>query len=152
MLVDHLLKTKKEYENLKKQEIHDIFTEMNYIKIVFSMIWFMEILKILLKEQLQIKYYMLKHLILLKILNMMNIKEVLLQLFMNVLIKKFSSGSGFAIKQNQQLVEELSKAITRKLKKSQVYSSLKDNIWGADLADMQLTSKFNKRIHFLLCY
>ena len=66
--------------------------------------------------------------------------------------KKFSSGNGFAIKQNQQLVEELSKAITRKLKKNQVYSSLKDNIWGADLADMQLTSKFNKRIHFLLCY
>ena len=25
MLVDHLQKTKKEYKNLKKQEIHDIF-------------------------------------------------------------------------------------------------------------------------------
>ena len=26
-----------------------------------------------------------------------------------------------------------------------------DNIWGADLADMQLISKFNKGIRFLLC-
>ena len=29
VLVDHLLKTKKESKNLKKQEIQDIFTEMN---------------------------------------------------------------------------------------------------------------------------
>ena len=27
----------------------------------------------------------------------------------------------------------------------------KDNIWGADLADMQLISKFNKGFRFLLC-
>ena len=26
-----------------------------------------------------------------------------------------------------------------------------DRIWGADLADMQLLCKFNKRICFLLC-
>ena len=26
-----------------------------------------------------------------------------------------------------------------------------DNIWGVDLADMQLISKFNKGIRFLLC-
>ena len=31
------------------------------------------------------------------------------------------------------------------------YSSFKDNIWGADLADMQLLSKFNKGFRFLLC-
>ena len=29
MLVDYLLKTKKESKNIKKQEIQDIFTEMN---------------------------------------------------------------------------------------------------------------------------
>ena len=28
-------------------------------------------------------------------------------------------------------------------KKRKVYSGFKDNIWGADLADMQLISKFN---------
>ena len=32
-----------------------------------------------------------------------------------------------------------------------MYSSLKDNIWGVDLADMQLISKYNKRIRYLLC-
>ena len=33
-----------------------------------------------------------------------------------------------------------------------VHSSFIDNIWGADLADMQLLlSKFNKGIRFLLC-
>ena len=32
-----------------------------------------------------------------------------------------------------------------------MYSSFKDNIWGADLADMQLISKYNKEIIYLLC-
>ena len=32
-----------------------------------------------------------------------------------------------------------------------MYSTLKDNIWGADLADMQLISKFNKGFRFSLC-
>ena len=32
-----------------------------------------------------------------------------------------------------------------------MYSSFRDNIWGADLADMQLLSKFNKGYKFLLC-
>ena len=52
--------------------------------------------------------------------------------------------------QNQQLIEELSKPIIRKCKTRKVYSSFKDNIWGADLAHMQLISKFNKGIRFLL--
>ena len=46
LLGDHLLKTKKEFKYLKKQETQNTFTEMNSIKIVFSMIWLMEILKI----------------------------------------------------------------------------------------------------------
>ena len=32
-----------------------------------------------------------------------------------------------------------------------MYSSFRGNIWGVDLADMQLLSKFNKRFRFLLC-
>ena len=32
-----------------------------------------------------------------------------------------------------------------------MYSSFRDNTWGADLADMQLLSKFNKGFRFLLC-
>ena len=65
-----------------------------------------------------------------------------------------SDGSGVAnneIKQNLHLAEELHKPIIRKFKKRKVYSGFKDNIWGADLADMQLISKFNKGFRFLLC-
>ena len=32
-----------------------------------------------------------------------------------------------------------------------LYCSLKDNVWRADLADMQLISKYNKEIRSLLC-
>ena len=32
-----------------------------------------------------------------------------------------------------------------------MYLGFKDNVWGTDLADMQLTSKFNKGYRFLLC-
>ena len=32
-----------------------------------------------------------------------------------------------------------------------MHSSFKDNIWGVDLVDMQLLSKFNKGFRFLLC-
>ena len=32
-----------------------------------------------------------------------------------------------------------------------MYSSFRDIIWGVDLADMQLLSKFNKGFRFLLC-
>ena len=38
-----------------------------------------------------------------------------------------------------------------KFNKRKVRSSFIDNIWGADLADMTLISKFNKGIHFSLC-
>ena len=66
--------------------------------------------------------------------------------------KTKSSGIKNEIKQNQQLAEELHKPIIRKFKKRQVYSSFKENIWGTNLADMQLISKFNKGIKFALCF
>ena len=52
---------------------------------------------------------------------------------------------------NQELAEELHKPIIRKFKKQKVHSPFIDSIWGSDLAVMQLISKFNKGIHFLLC-
>ena len=61
--------------------------------------------------------------------------------------KKFSGG---AIKSkvilNRKLVEELHKTFTKKLK---VYSSFKDNIWRADLADIQLINDYNRGFRFL---
>ena len=62
------------------------------------------------------------------------------------------SGSGAKlIPENKQLANELHKPIIRKFEKRRVYSTFTDNIWGADLADMQLLSKYNKGIRFLLC-
>ena len=62
------------------------------------------------------------------------------------------SGSGAKlIPQNEELTNELHKTIIRKFEKRKVYSAFKDNIWGADLADMQLLSKYNKGIRFLFC-
>ena len=66
--------------------------------------------------------------------------------------KSTGSGANIPLEFNEQLAKELYKPIIRKFKKRKVYSGFKDNIWGADLADMQLISKFNKGFKFLLCY
>ena len=65
--------------------------------------------------------------------------------------KHLGSGVNNGVKQNEQLAEQLHKPIIKNFKKRRVYNSFKDNIWGADLADMQLISKFNKGFRFLLC-
>ena len=57
---------------------------------------------------------------------------------------KKSSGSGVAAslanksatEPNYQLANKLHRQITRKIKRRKVYSYFRDNIWGADLADM----------------
>ena len=74
---------------------------------------------------------------------------------------KKSTGSGIVnnnnnnnnneIKHNLPLGKELHKPIIRKLKKRKVYSGFRDNIWGADLTDMQLITRFKKGYRFLLC-
>ena len=53
------------------------------------------------------------------------------------------SGANIPLEFNEQLAEELHKTIIKKFKKRTVYSGFKDNIWRADLADMQLISKFD---------
>ena len=52
---------------------------------------------------------------------------------------------------NKQIVEELHETIIRKFKKIKVHSPFIDNIWGANLADVHLISRFNKGFRFLLC-
>ena len=86
---------------------------------------------------------------------MMDIKEVLLQWFINL-------GEPFKNEKNsnKELLEEFHKLLIRKSKNRKVQSheqynqkvqSLLDKIWGAELADMQLISIFNTGICFL-CY
>ena len=51
---------------------------------------------------------------------------------------------------NKELAEELHKTIIRQFKRRKLHLTFIDNIWGFNLADMQLISKFNKGICFLL--
>ena len=52
------------------------------------------------------------------------------------------TGSGIKSMSNQlQLADEFHELIIRKFKRRKLYSSLKDNIWDVDLADMQLLNK-----------
>ena len=55
------------------------------------------------------------------------------------MIKKTSGG-----KVKKEFVKKLHKPIIRKYNKRKVHLPFTDNIWGADLADMQLISEFNK--------
>ena len=84
---------------------------------------------------------------------MMDIKRALLQL--QVFDQKTSatrgnkfSGSGIEkeIMSEQQLAEELHRPIITKFKKREVKSLIIDNTWSADLGDMQLISKLNKKL------
>ena len=79
-MVESFISIRKQKQDIK-QDIKDIFTRMNQKKLAFSIIWLMEVSKIYLEEQLQIKFYILKHLILLKIQNMMDIRMELHQCF-----------------------------------------------------------------------
>ena len=83
---------------------------------------------------------------------MMDINVDLLQWFINFFDKK-ASGSGIKNKNipKKQLAEELHKSVIRKFNKRKIHSSFIDNIQGADLAYMQLKSKFNRGFRFLLC-
>ena len=64
---------------------------------------------------------------------------------------KTSSGSGVATETNYQPANEFHRQIIRKFKRRKVYSPFRDNIWGADLADMQSLGKYHKGIKYLLC-
>ena len=62
-----------------------------------------------------------------------------------------SKGSGIINEPNYQQTNELHKAIIRKFKKRKVHTSYRDNIWGANFADMSSLKKYNKGTKDLLC-
>ena len=47
VLMDYLTRSRKEHKKFKKEEIKEIFTEINYTKFAINMMWFMKILKML---------------------------------------------------------------------------------------------------------
>ena len=54
------------------------------------------------------------------------------------------------MKFNKESADELHNPIIRKFKKRKVHSTFIDNIWGVDLADVQLISKFNLDFYYVL--
>ena len=90
---------------------------------------------------------------LLNLQNIIDIKEVLLQWFIDFLKKRQLKGRTVENKNisNKKSAEQLHKPLFKKFKKRKVNSSFIDNIWWADLAGMLLISKFNKGFRYLLC-
>ena len=68
---------------------------------------------------------------------------LIIAIIITIIIMILSKTCNYLKNYTNQLLENL--------KKIKIYSGLKDNIWGADLADMQLIRKFNKGFRFLLC-
>ena len=124
---------------------------MSLTKFAFNMTWLLQILKIQRKERSD-KILRDKAFNIAKNLKYDGYQRGLASIVYKFFDKK-SSGSSVNMKTmfDEQLAEELHKPIIGKFKKITVYSEFKDNIWGADLADMQLISKFNKGFRFLLC-
>ena len=49
----------------------------------------------------------------------------------------FDKKTGWRVSVNEQLSEELKKPVIKKIKRRKVYARFKDNIWGADLSEME---------------
>ena len=68
--------------------------------------------------------------------------------------KKTRSGaiatSRAGVSVNEQLAEELHKPVTKKFKRRKVYARFKDNIWAADLSEVESLSSKNKNVKYLL--
>ena len=88
---------------------------------------------------------------LLEILNMMNILASMVYTF---LIKKTGSGARAASKvgvsANEKLTEELHKPVMKKSKRIRVYTRFKDDICAADSAEMGSLSSKNRNVKYSL--
>ena len=64
--------------------------------------------------------------------------------------KYFDKKAGLGVSENNKLAEELNKTVMKKFKRRKVYARFKDNIWGADFAEMESLSSKNKNVKYLL--
>ena len=60
----------------------------------------------------------------------------------------FSKKAGSGVSVNKQIAEELHKPAIKKFKRRKAYVRLKDNIWTADLAEMESLSSNNKNVKY----
>ena len=71
----------------------------------------------------------------------------------SMVYKFFDKKTGSGASVNEQLAEEVHKQVTKKFKRRKVYARFKDNIWAADLAEMESLSSKNKNVkYFVMCH
>ena len=138
----HSQKRSQKCKSSKEQQNLVISVEMNQARPVFNPILHLEILKIYQEEQRLTKHCTTKHLRLLVIHRVTDVDVHWLQWFTNSLIRR--------LYRQEQECSRINRKF-RKFQRRKVCSSYPDNIWGADFAGMQLRSKYNKGIRFLLC-
>ena len=80
-----------------------------------------------------------------------NIKKVLLQWYINFLIKNLKEAVLLIIKKIYNQLKNCINQLLKNLKKEKCILHLEIIFGVADLADMQLLSKFNNGFRFLLC-
>ena len=61
--------------------------------------------------------------------------------------KIFDKKTRTEINVNEQLAEDLHKPLIKNFKRRKVYARFKDNIWAADLAEMESLSSKNKKLN-----
>ena len=69
----------------------------------------------------------------------------------SMVYKCFDKKTGSRISVNEKLAEELHKPVIKKFKRRKVYARFKDNIWAADLAEMESLSTKNENVKYSLC-
>ena len=133
MLANHSLKIKKQYKNLgDSQYIYQ--SELDEACFQHDIAY--GDFKNLTRRKDSDKILRIKHLI---------IQRGLASIVYTFFEKNSPSGSvKNKIMPNQELAEKLRKPIIKKFDKRKLYASFKENIWGVDLVDIQLISKFNK--------
>ena len=65
--------------------------------------------------------------------------------------KFFDEKTRTGISVNEQLAEELHETVIKIFKRRKVYARFKDNIWTADLVEIELLSSMCKSAKYLLC-
>ena len=150
VFVNHLQKTKQEYKNLKKQGIHSKIIKKKLHKACFQHDMAYWDLKDLTRRTAFDEILHDKAFYIAKNLKYVGYQRRLASMVYTFFDKKTSGGT---VKKenisNKELAEALHKPIIGKFKKQKVHSLFIDNILGADLADMQLISKFKKGFRFL---
>ena len=141
MHADHLLKTKKEFKTLKKQEIRVIFYKNGLDKACFQHDMAHGDFKDLKRRTFSEKVLRDKAFNIAKNPKYDGYQRGLASMIYKFFDKK-SKGSGvnIEVKHNEQLAKELHRPIIRNVNKRAVYSGFKDHIWGANFTDTQLIS------------